>query len=201
MLKRQVNLIYYFKRYNNNNPSTSIVNYFNLLNIDERFDINLNILQQNYKDLMKKYHPDLSHNLDTNEQKNHEIMAIKVNNAKKILESPLWRAQHLLSLKQQNNLINDDIRIMDMEFLANIMDIRLEIENNDDISILKNIYNSNKDIMEDTIKIISNEFDKISTTNNNNEISIYIENINMYLAKLTYYHRIDSEVREKLPAE
>ena len=79
------------------------------------------------------------------------------------------------------------------------MEIRTNIELTNDKDKLQEILDQNRKIMKDLIKRIANEF---TNDNHNEESGLYsipkdhIENIRELLAKLTYYHRIEGEIKE-----
>lgn len=71
-------------------------NYFELFDLEERFDINDEELDKNYFELQAKYHPDMSEALG--DAKVNYDMALLVNEAYKSLKSPWLRANHILEL-------------------------------------------------------------------------------------------------------
>lgn len=81
-------------------------NYFELLGIEKKYDIDLNALDRQYFAMQLKYHPDRT-NANSEKQKNLAI-SIDVNKAYARLKDDLARAEYLLLL---NNIVLDDITI------------------------------------------------------------------------------------------
>ena len=137
---------------NKDGSPASLIDYFELLGIESEFDIDLNLLQSQFHSKMREYHPDQHANKSEEEQKHVLQMSSKINMAKTVLESPLWRAQHLLYLKthainghngnnnnNNNNTskiaanldpskLDEELKIDDQFFLMEIMETRLNIE-------------------------------------------------------------------------
>ncbi|WP_341756723.1 MULTISPECIES: Fe-S protein assembly co-chaperone HscB [unclassified Candidatus Tisiphia] len=81
-------------------------NYFELLGIEKKYDIDLPILDRQYFAMQLKYHPDRI-NSNSEKQKNLSL-SIDINKAYATLKDDLARAEYLLSL---NNIVLDDITI------------------------------------------------------------------------------------------
>ncbi len=81
-------------------------NYFELLGIETKYDIDLPILDRQYFAMQLKYHPDRI-NSNSEKQKNLSI-SIDVNKAYATLKDDLARAEYLLLL---NNIVLDDITV------------------------------------------------------------------------------------------
>ena len=166
-------------------------NYFQLLDLPERFDIDEESLRSNFQRGMMEYHPDKHATKSEEEQKEAEQISIELNTAKSTLESPLLRAQHLLSLIESDTL-DDSYQIMDQSFLLDIMKIRSEIESTTESDALQQLLDDNAVTMEGLTSEIANAFES-----DNDE---KVENIKELLAKLTYYHKIEGEIKDKMPA-
>lgn len=81
-------------------------NYFELLGIEKKYNIDLHSLDRQYFAMQLKYHPDRI-NSNSEKQKNLSI-SIDVNKAYATLKDDLARAEYLLLL---NNIVLDDITI------------------------------------------------------------------------------------------
>ena len=78
--------------------------YFELFQLPEQFDINLDMLTQRYHALAAQCHPDKFAHQSAFEQKQAMMMATTVNEAYRTLKSPLDRAAYLL---QQQGIAAD----------------------------------------------------------------------------------------------
>ena len=175
--------------------SPTIINYFKLLNLPQQFDIDLDTLRNNFQQGMKEYHPDKNALKTDVEKRESEKISIQLNTARTILESPLFRAQHLLSLMHPNDasaILDDQYQIQDQHFLFEIMDIRTNIESTTDHQQLQQIMDDNAQTMNDLIMQITAEFNIMSGES--------ISNVRELIAKLTYYHRVEGEIKEKMPS-
>ncbi len=81
-------------------------NYFELLDIEKKYDIDLSNLDRQYFSMQLKYHPDRI-NSNSEKQKNLAI-SIDINKAYAMLKDDLARAEYLLLL---NNIVLDDITV------------------------------------------------------------------------------------------
>lgn len=81
-------------------------NYFELLDIEKKYDIDLHILDRQYFSMQLKYHPDRI-NSNSEKQKNLAI-SIELNKAYAMLKDDLARAEYLLLL---NNIVLDDLTV------------------------------------------------------------------------------------------
>lgn len=127
---------------------------FLLFNLEKTFDIDLNILDQRYFELQKKYHP------DKYQYDNFFAYSSHITKSYLILKSPLKRAQYLLSL--ENIIVNSDdknaIKVSDA-ILENILIDReklLFLDNEDDYNILRQ---NQTELKNKLISMISDNFD------------------------------------------
>merc|ERR1712087_634643 len=99
-----------------------------------------------------------------------------------------------------NNLLSDDYQIADQNFLFEIMEIRLQIESSE-VSALQTMLDANKKTMQGLISKISAEFEHDSKVKGSYSVpKENIAEIRELLAKLTYFHRIEGEIKERLPS-
>ncbi|WP_343183070.1 Fe-S protein assembly co-chaperone HscB [Buchnera aphidicola (Neophyllaphis podocarpi)] len=80
------------------------MNYFDLFNLPQIFNINEELLIKNFYELQKKFHPDKLTNSSINLLSSMNNKIILINKGYKILKDPINRAEHLLYL---NNFIVD----------------------------------------------------------------------------------------------
>ena len=73
-------------------------NYFELFNLPERFQLDLEILQENYRAIQKEIHPDRFATSSENEKVQSMIKSTQANDGYQTLKSPIKRAKYILSL-------------------------------------------------------------------------------------------------------
>ena len=73
-------------------------NYFELFNLPEKFQIDLEMLQENYRAIQKEIHPDRFATSSENEKVQSMIKSTQINDAYQTLKSPIKRAKYILSL-------------------------------------------------------------------------------------------------------
>jgi molecular chaperone HscB len=77
----------------------SLPNFFQLLQIPQNFEINETVLEQHYRLLQQKAHPDNYIHADSITRAQAQQMAGQINEAYHILKNPLLRAKYLLLLQ------------------------------------------------------------------------------------------------------
>lgn len=131
-----------------------MVNYFELMNIPQHYQIDITKLQQTLRQLQSKFHPDnnvdasvaeqnLSLSADTEDFLPESIAKLSslkpeqasaiINEAYNTLKNPGSRASHLLALKGISQSINQPIR--DLDFLDDAMSFRINLDDADSQSI------------------------------------------------------------------
>ena len=110
------------------------MNYFQLLNIKEGYDVDFDQLHQQYLSLQIIHHPD---NITADNKKNNLSISIDLNNAYKILKDEVLRAEYLLSLYNIDiNADNLRTRLSTIE-LQNIWQELEKVEEISDYKILE----------------------------------------------------------------
>ena len=102
-------------------------NYFELFGFDVKFDVDAALLASRWQDLQRKLHPDNFVSASEPEKRFSMQAASFVNEANKVLGSPLARAGYLLKL-QGVDLDTETDTQMAPEFLMDQMELREEIE-------------------------------------------------------------------------
>ncbi|XBC38190.1 MAG: Fe-S protein assembly co-chaperone HscB [Buchnera aphidicola (Floraphis choui)] len=74
------------------------MNYFQLFNLPQKFEINIEKLKLQFYKLQKQYHPDISDNIFENKNNKYLDKSISINKGYQTLKDPLKRAEHLLLL-------------------------------------------------------------------------------------------------------
>ena len=95
-----------------------IQNYFELFNLPEKFQLDLEMLQENYRAIQKKIHPDRFATSSENEQVQSMITSTQINDAYQTLKSPIKRAKYILSLHKSVEKITlpSDFLMQQMEW-------------------------------------------------------------------------------------
>ena len=133
------------------------MNYFELFNLPESFDVDLSTLPQTYQQLQRLTHPDRF----ASGSEQEKLVAIQknaqVNDAYSVLKSPLSRAEYLLSLRGID-LQHEQQTIKDTAFLMQQMEWREELseisEQTDPMSALESLEDEiNQTIKSDLAKL------------------------------------------------
>ena len=95
-----------------------IQNYFELFNLPEKFQLDLEMLQENYRAIQKKIHPDRFATSSENEKVQSMIKSTQINDAYQTLKSPIKRAKYILSLHKSVEKITlpSDFLMQQMEW-------------------------------------------------------------------------------------
>ena len=101
------------------------VNEFRLLGISEKFDLDLEELEDAYIKLQQIYHPDKYSQLSEKEIKYSTLLSSMINEAYQKLNSSISRASVLLQLKGINSH-SEDSSFNDSQVLEEIMEIQNE---------------------------------------------------------------------------
>lgn len=111
--------------------------YFELLGCERSFDVNQDLLHDNYIKLLQSFHPDKQVNKLQVEKDLAAQISLKINEAYKVLRDEVKRAEYLLSLEGHNISNNKDNYIdYDTEMLNEIMELTENI-NVDQLHYLK----------------------------------------------------------------
>lgn len=136
-------------------------NYFELLNIEESFSIDLNLLEDKYFDAQSQYHPDRA---PEDQKAQFEAMSGLINNAYETLKDDFTRASHILELHGIN--INSDATApkMPLDILGEILEMQEDMEEDDkrDIALESASSKKNEILEELTQHFASKDYDKAS---------------------------------------
>jgi len=97
-------------------------NHFELFGLPTGFEVDGETLAVRYRDLQKESHPDRFANASEQERRLSVQLAAQINEAFRVLKSPLARARYLLELKGVT--LDDTDTRMDPEFLMEQMELR-----------------------------------------------------------------------------
>ena len=107
--------------------STFSQNYFELFGLPVSFEVDSNKLSEHYRELQRASHPDKFANATDQERRIAVQQAAQINEAFRVLKSPLERGKYLLSL-QGINLDEETDTSMDPQFLMQQMELRESLE-------------------------------------------------------------------------
>lgn len=100
-------------------------NYFDILDIEESFSIDQNLLEEKYFDAIGKYHPDRA---PEDKKSSYSLMSSIANNAYEALKDDFSRASHILELHGIN--INSDASApkLPLDILEYILEMQEDLE-------------------------------------------------------------------------
>ena len=115
--------------------------YFNLFQLEPSFDIDTEALEQTYRALAARFHPDKFASASAFEQKQAVMMSSTINDAYRTLKSPIDRAAYLLKSQNINadapehTSFSPEFLMQQMEWRETLMDAQME-QNHDAIRAL-----------------------------------------------------------------
>ncbi len=133
-------------------------NEFELLGIDKKFNLDDEILENNYLKLQQILHPDNFSILSDKEIKYSTIFSSMVNNAYQKLSCANLRAEALLKLKGLNNY-DESETFQNTEILEEIMEIQNKCRNKSDEKAIKETSLELDDKILKTLSELSSSFD------------------------------------------
>ena len=130
-------------------------NYFELFNLPEKFEIDLEMLQENFRAIQKEIHPDRFATSSENEKVQSMIKSTLANDAYQTLKSPIKRAKYILSLHQSPEKITlpPDFLMQQMEWEEHFEAIE---KNNSELAQFKSTINKK---YEEYFSLISTQID------------------------------------------
>tara|TARA_B110000967_G_C18836485_1_gene537027 strand:+ start:336 stop:830 length:495 start_codon:yes stop_codon:yes gene_type:complete len=131
-------------------------NYFEIFNLPEKFDIDLVLLQDNYREIQKKIHPDKFTTSTENEKIQSMIKSTQVNDAYQTMKLPLKRANYLISLHHETKkiILPPDFLMQQMEWEEYFESIQAEKEK------INEFHKMIKDKKNDYSKLLQNQIDQ-----------------------------------------
>jgi len=131
-------------------------NFFELMDVEETFDLDGRRLGNTFRRLQAVFHPDKQVGKAKEEQAFAEEWSSHVNNAYNHLLKPLSRALYLLEVKghplEEANIADDPA------FLADVMDLNEEVAEAESLADLATLSTANKKAMEKYAEDISEAF-------------------------------------------
>lgn len=102
-------------------------NFYKLLGVTESFQVDSNLLSENFKSLQRQWHPDKFVSKPQPDQQGAANMSAKLNEAYSVLRVPYKRAKHLLQIRAEHshaNLLSIDDLPLEPQFLMWVLEIR-----------------------------------------------------------------------------
>ncbi|KAG9134666.1 hypothetical protein Leryth_000991 [Lithospermum erythrorhizon] len=118
-------------------PIDQSVDYFQILGLEKKYDIEEGSLEGKYKDWQKKLHPDLVHTKSQEEREYAAEQSSRVTAAYRTLSDPIARAIYIMKLEGVD--VDEEEGISDPELLSEIMEIRESVEEARDTQTLNRI--------------------------------------------------------------
>lgn len=118
------------------------MNYFELYNLPEQFEIDLAKLKHHYQTLQKLTHPDRFANASEQQKRMYLSKNAQVNDAFSVLKSPISRGEHLLELRGVE-LASEQDTVGDVEFLMEQMEWREQLDEADTADVLEKLMSEN----------------------------------------------------------
>ena len=115
--------------------------YFNLFQLEPSFNIDTEALEQSYRALAARFHPDKFASASAFEQKQAVMMSSTINDAYRTLKSPIDRAAYLLKSQNidadapEHTSFSPEFLMQQMEWRETLMDAQME-QNHDTIRAL-----------------------------------------------------------------
>ena len=115
--------------------------YFNLFQLKPSFNIDTEALEQTYRALAARFHPDKFASASAFEQKQAVMMSSTINDAYRTLKSPINRAAYLLKSQNidadapEHTSFSPEFLMQQMEWRETLMDAQME-QNHDAIRAL-----------------------------------------------------------------
>ncbi|WP_416189045.1 Fe-S protein assembly co-chaperone HscB [Neisseria sp. CCUG17229] len=105
--------------------------YFNLFQLPAQFDLDEQKLEQTYRDLAARFHPDKFAAASTFEQKQAVMMSATINEAYQTLKNPIDRASYLLKAQNieadapEHTAFTPEFLMQQMEWRETLMDAQM----------------------------------------------------------------------------
>ena len=115
--------------------------YFNLFQLEPSFNIDTEALEQTYRALAARFHPDKFASASAFEQKQAVMMSSTINDAYRTLKSPIDRAAYLLKSQNidadapEHTSFSPEFLMQQMEWRETLMNAQME-QNHDAIRAL-----------------------------------------------------------------
>lgn len=167
----------------------AILDYFQLFNIEQSFNVDLSYLSQAYQTLQKSVHPDRFAHASSQEQLLAVQKSAEINDAYQTLKEPIKRAEYLLNLRGVE-MPNEQHSFSDTSFLMRQMELR---EMLDDVKTSNDVDAALAEAQRELSIEHQQHFDLMSAQINENSAAsnaLACDN----LRKLKFYQKLNIEI-------
>ncbi|KAJ3430692.1 iron-sulfur cluster co-chaperone protein hscb [Anaeramoeba flamelloides] len=164
-------------------PPNEKSDYFELLGVEKRFDLDINKLSDSFKNLQKQVHPDKFHFNGGDEHRFSKKISTNINRAYKTLKKDNLRAKYMLELNgfsSENKIINDP------ELLMEQLEKRQLVETGE-ISLLEKLQKENDKEKMEIKKKLTKAFEEKN-----------FKAAEDYTIKLQYIVKLEEQLHDKL---
>ncbi|KAM8960704.1 iron-sulfur cluster co-chaperone protein HscB [Pelodytes ibericus] len=167
-------------------PPDESKDYFQILDCDKSFDVNIQVIQKTYRKLQQSLHPDYFSKKSQVEQDLSKKQSSLVSEAYNTLLSPLQRGIYLLSL--YGILFEEGMDSgVDPQFLLEILDISEQLSERDTSTEIEDIGNFVQDMYDTLTDDVRNAFQEGD-----------LHGAKLLLAKMKYFSTIQEQVKKKM---
>nr|XP_054766985.1 iron-sulfur cluster co-chaperone protein HscB-like [Lytechinus pictus] len=166
-------------------PLEDGLNHFQIMGMEEKFDVEVQDLTNCFRNLQRLLHPDKFSNKSETEQNYSAAQSSAVNRAYKVLLKPLSRGLYLLELR--GFAIEEGESNIEPLFLMEVMEINEELADTDDLETVRRIGKENTVSLNDHLDKLRVAFDEAN-----------YPQARELLMRLKYYANIDDKVKEKV---
>jgi len=167
------------------NPETSFnkLNYFQVLNLPEKFEIDKKKLEQEFKHMQMYFHPDKVNTKPPGAQSYADEYSSTLNEAYSTLKNDFQRATYILEL--HGHKLEEGNRMDDFEFMEEILEKRMAIEESEDPQEISEYKSANDQIIENFKQDVAQKLE-------NKEYADALKLIEKY----QYFNRIDQAISD-----
>ena len=176
---------------------TRITDYFALFGVPRRYGLDPRELQQSYRNLMAKYHPDRRNQQSMEQSKDDDdddMDASQITNAYQILREPHTRATYLLELEgRPMGETTNAASLVRPDFLLDVMEWRETIDSID--------ASSHDDAMKELEELLRQSQNEIQSVMSQLDMAFHDQDLDRAMqlsAQLQYWHRIEETIRDKM---
>ncbi|GAX75929.1 hypothetical protein CEUSTIGMA_g3372.t1 [Chlamydomonas eustigma] len=172
-------------------PLDTSLNYFEVLGMPNmQFDLDLEMLEKQYKRLQWQIHPDRLAARTPQEQDYSAQSVMHINVAYGVLRHPLSRANYILAQRGIINEVDSEgASISDLDFLNEVMDLRERVDETSDIAPLQSLLTANKEQQRQLIQRLSSAL--ASPCGSSEAVTLAFQ--------LTYVCKLEEAIVKKLP--
>lgn len=137
------------------------------------FEININDLRNEYRELQAAHHPDAKNDTD-------DLLSAKINKAFETLKDPLKRSEYILSI---NDVKLEEANLENQELLFEVMQVHEDLQNVHNANDVEIIDNENKKRIQEIISELQNCYKKND-----------LQNAAILTSKLKYWKGVETAI-------